>query len=64
MLSDKLGLAWSDGSPTDFSLWAEREVEERRGTQPGCVALFADLVFQHTRQAEHWEICPGVYNFF
>ena len=60
MLSDKLGLAWSDGSPTDFSLWAEAEVEERRGTQPGCVALFADLVFQHTRQAEHWEIFSGM----
>ena len=56
----KLGLVWSDGSPSDFHLWPEEEekVEEREEERrsPGCVALFADLVFQHTRQAEHWEI--------
>ena len=52
ILSDRLELVWSDGSPTDFLLWGE----EGRRRKPGCVALFADLVFQHTRQAKHWEI--------
>ena len=61
ILPGKPGLAWSDGSPTDFLLWPEEEQEEqgeerRKPGLAGCVALFADLVFQHTRQAEHGEI--------
>ena len=38
-------LIWSDGSPTDYSLWSE----ERR-TEKGCIAVFSNLLFQQTRK--------------
>ena len=57
LVSDKLELVWSDGSPADFLLWGEEEEDRRRPGTPGCLALFAELVFQHTRQATN---LPGV----
>ena len=47
---DNAELVWTDGTPTDFTLWSS---EERRES---CLAVFADLVFQPTRQAQNQEI--------
>ena len=38
-------IVWADGTPTDFTLWGDT----KGGQKGGCLAVFADLVFQLTR---------------
>ena len=38
-------IVWADGTPTDFTLWGDT----KGGEKGGCLAVFADLVFQLTR---------------
>ena len=40
-------LIWTDGSPTDYTLWSHHHHEK---SQSGaCIAVFADLLFKQTR---------------
>ena len=53
ILGDK-SLVWSDGTPTDF-IPPSSALNLSRDT-PGCLAVFADLVFHHTRnQTLKWK---------
>ena len=38
-------LIWSDGSPSDYSLWSEEDK-----SKAGCIAVFSNLLFQQTRK--------------
>ena len=41
-------LIWTDGSPTDYTLWSDHE-SQNRIKAGGCIAVFANLLFQQTR---------------
>jgi len=40
-------LIWTDGSPTDYTLWSDHE-SQNRIKAGGCIAVFANLLFQQT----------------